>query len=155
MKKLIGAVLLVAVAGACHSSSSKTVTTNASPVMSGNQTGASDATSAVRAFMAAAKAQDLQAISGLWGDQEGSARGRYAKADEERREILMVSCLQHDRYDVVSEAPAQAGGREILINMSKPGKTATATFTVLQAKDRRWYVKQFDLDKLLANYCRR
>ena len=155
MKKLIVGLVLLSAAGACHSSTT-TATTSAPvtvPVMVPGQTGAADPASALRGFLDAARAQNIQGISAFWGDQDGTARGRYPRAEEEQREIIMARCLRHDRYDVVGDAPAMGGGRTFAVSLSRPGKTATTNFDVVPASDRRWYVKTVDMDKL-ADYCR-
>ena len=153
MKKLIASLALVAAAEAC-TSSTHTVTTSAGPT-NGNQTGGADAVSALRGFLAAAKAQDIQAIGAYWGDADGSARGRWPKDEEEKRELIMASCLKHDRYDIISDAPSQGGARTYVVNLAKPGKSAAVNFELVSASDRRWYVKDVDLKKLMEDYCRR
>lgn len=153
MKKLIVSVLLASIAAGCRTSS--TSSTSIGPVVSGDQTGAPDAASAVRGFLAAAKAQDLQGISAFWGDRDGTARGRWPREELETRELIMASCLKHDRYDVISEAPAQSGGRTFVINLVKPGKSAAINFEAVPASDRRWYVQRFEIEKLMADYCKK
>ena len=153
MKKLIAAALLVSGITACRTTTTST-TTVAAPTAS-NQTGAADPASALRGFLAAAKIPDLQAMSALWGDAEGTARDRIPREQLEQRELIMASCLKFDRYDVVGDAPAQNGGRTFAVLLTKPGKAATVNFDVVPAKDRRWYVQKFDIDKLMADYCRR
>lgn len=153
MKKLIAAALLVSGITACRTTT--TSSTAVGPAAAGNQTGAADPSSALRGFMAAAKAPDLQAMSAFWGDPEGSARDRMPHEQLEQRELIMASCLKYDNYDVVGDAPAQGGGRTFAVLLAKPGKSATVNFDVVRARDGRWYVQQFDITKLMADYCRR
>ena len=101
----------------------------------------------------AAKAQNIQGISAYWGDKDGSARGRFPKAEEEQREIIMARCLRHDRYEVIGDAPAMGGGRTFAVALTRPGKSVTTNFEVVPAVDHRWYVQQVDMEKL-ADYCR-
>ena len=153
MKKLIvGVVVLTAVAG-CRTSTNSAAPTPATTTMVGAGTGAPDPASALRGFLDAAKAQNIQGISAYWGDKDGSARGRFPKAEEEQREIIMARCLRHDRYDVIGDAPAMGGGRTFAVALSRPGKTVTTNFDVVPAADHRWYVQQVDMEKL-ADYCR-
>jgi hypothetical protein len=154
MKKLIASLLIVAVSGAC-SSSTHTVTTSAGPTTAGNQTGAADPTMAVRGFLAAAKQQDLQAMSTLFGDRDGSARDRISRDDLEKREIIMATCLRHDRYDIIGDAPGTNGSRTMAVNLTKGDKSAAVNFEVVPASDRRWYVQAFDIQKLMADYCKK
>src|SRR4051812_18388111 len=116
MKKLIASVvqglLLVSVASACRTTTS--TSTVATPA-GGNQTGAADAGAALRAFLAAAKAQDLQGIGAVWGDKDGTSRDRIPREEAERRELIMASCLKHDSYQVVADAPTTGGGRTFAV----------------------------------------
>jgi hypothetical protein len=154
MKKLIvGLVLTGVVLAACSRSTTTVNPTPATTTMTGAGTGAADPASALRGFMDAAKAQNIQGISAYWGDQDGTARGRYPKAEEEQREIIMARCLRHDRYDVLGDAPAIGGGRTFAISLSRPGKSATTNVDVVPASDHRWYVQKVDMEKL-ADYCR-
>src|SRR3954468_23457848 len=117
MKKLIVGVALLSAVSAC-SSANKT-TTAAAPAttsMTGAGTGAPDPASALRGFLDAVKAQNLQGISAYWGDKDGSVRGRLDKTQEEQREIIMARCLRHDRYDVIGDAPATANGRTYAVS---------------------------------------
>jgi hypothetical protein len=154
MKKLIvGLVVMSAGLAACHKTTTTATPTPATTTMTGAGTGAADPMSALRGFMDAAKAQNIQGISAYWGDQDGTARGRFPKTEEEQREIIMARCLRHDRYDVIGDAPGLGGGRTYAISLSRPGRTATTNVDVVPATDHRWYVQKVDMDKL-TDYCR-
>ncbi len=154
MKKLIASVAFVAAAAAC-SSSTHAVTTSVGPAPTGNQTGGTDPTSALRGFLAAAKQQDLQGMGALFGDKDGSARDRIAREDLEKREIIMATCLRHDRYDIIGDAPGTGGTRTMAVNLTKGDKSAAVNFELVPANDRRWYVQSFDLPKLMSDYCKK
>ncbi|MEP6494209.1 MAG: hypothetical protein ABJF01_16115 [bacterium] len=143
MKKLIATLALLA---ACHSTS--TTTTVAPTVLTGNQSGATDALSAVKGFMAAAKQQDLQIIGGLWGDAEGPARERFPRQELEQRELIMMRCLRHDRFDIVGDAPNPGGARAIVVSLTLGDLTRSSNFEVVRAITNRWYVKAFDMAAL-------
>lgn len=154
MKKLIVGVILLSAVSACSSGNkASTAATPATTSMTGAGTGAADPASALRGFLDAAKAQNIQGLSAYWGDKDGTARGRYSKTEEEQREIIMVRCLRHDRYDVIGDAPGMGGGRTFAVALSRPGKNATTNVDVVPAVDHRWYVQQVDMEKL-ADYCR-
>jgi hypothetical protein len=150
MKKLIAVAVLVA---ACRTTT--TTTSNMGPVVRGNETGAADATSAIRGFLSAAKSQDLQGMGALFGDKDGTARDRIPRDELEKREIVMAGCLKHDRYDIIGDAPGTSGTRLIAVNLTKGEKSAAINFEVVPASDRRWYVQSFDLPKLMSDYCKR
>ena len=154
MKKLITAVVVLC---ACHSTSSVTTTSTApasAPVVSGNQTGAADPVLAIRGFLAAAKAQDIQAMGALWGDNKGPARDQMDRSEAEKRELIMACYLKHDRYDIVGDAPNPGGSRAVVVNLTLGDQTRSANFDVVQGPARRWYVQYVDL-KALQDFCSR
>jgi hypothetical protein len=153
MKKVIVGLVVMSAVVACHSSTTTVNTAPATTSMTGNGTGAADAASALRGFLDAAKAQNIQGISAYWGDRDGTARGRFPKTEEEQREIIMARCLRHDRYDVLGDAPGVGGGRTFAISLSRPGKSATTNVDVVPATDHRWYVQKVDMERL-TDYCR-
>jgi len=153
MKKVIVGLVVMSAIVACHSSTTTVNTAPATTSMTGNGTGAADAASALRGFLDAAKAQNIQGISAYWGDRDGTARGRFPKTEEEQREIIMARCLRHDRYDVLGDAPGVGGGRTFAISLSRPGKSATTNVDVVPATDHRWYVQKVDMERL-TDYCR-
>ena len=153
MKKLIAAVVILASTAACRSAPGPVYTPAPAPAT--NATGAPDAANAVRGFLAAAKAQDLQAMSMYFGNEEGPARDVLPRDELEKREIIMASCLKHDRYDIIGDAPGTNGARTMAVNLTKDNKSAAVNFEVVPASDRRWYVQSFDLSKLMADYCKK
>lgn len=155
MKKLITAVVVLC--SACHSTSSVTTTSTApasAPVVSGNQTGAADPILAIRGFLAAAKAQDIQALGALWGDAQGPARDRMERSEVEKRELVMACYLKHDRYAIIGDAPNPGGTRAVVVSLTLGELTRSANFDVVQGPGRRWYVQNVDL-KALQEFCSR
>ena len=156
MKKLIIAVAVLAVGAACHSAPAPMSAPTPTPNAPANGTGASDAASVVRSFLAAAKAQDLQAMGMYFGNEEGPARDVLAREELEKREIIMASCLQHDRFDIIGDAPGMAGARVLAVLLVRGTHSASVNFeTIASPRDHRWYVKSFDLPKLMQDYCAR
>jgi hypothetical protein len=149
VKKLITSLVLLA---ACHSTS--TVTTNSPVVLHGNQTGAVDANSAIRGFLTAAKATDLQAMGALWGSSQGPARDMLPREELEKRELVMMCHLKHDRYDILGDAPNPGGTRAVIVSLTLGDLTKSTNFQVVRAGDSRWYVQDVDL-KPLQEFCAR
>jgi hypothetical protein len=144
VKKLIMAVVLVA---ACRTSPPVVVSTATRPA-TGNATGGADAQGAIRAFMAAAKQQDLQALGGVWGNANGPARDAISREELEKRELIMMRCLRHDRYDIAGEAPNPGGSRAMVVNLTYKDVSRSTNFVVVRGPANRWYVEKFDLDPL-------
>jgi hypothetical protein len=140
MKKLIMSLVLV---GACQSTT-KVASSPAPIARAGNQVGAPDAVTAVRAFLAAAKEPDLQAMGVLFGDTQGPARDVLPREELEKREVIMARCLRHDRYDIVGDAPNPGGGRNFVVNLVFRNLTRSSNFEVVMGPSNRWYVQKFD-----------
>jgi hypothetical protein len=144
VKKLIMAAVLLA---ACRTSPAVVASTSTAPA-TGNATGGADAQGAVRAFMAAAKQQDLQALGGVWGNANGPARDAISREELEKRELIMMRCLRHDRYDIAGEAPNPGGSRAMVVNLTYKDVSRSTNFVVVRGPSNRWYVEKFDLDPL-------
>ena len=82
-------------------------------MLTGNATGAADPASAVRGFMAAVKATDLQAMGAIWGDVQGPARDALPRDELEKREFIMMCSLRHDHFEILPDAPGRNGSRTV------------------------------------------
>jgi hypothetical protein len=155
VKKLIGFGLLLV---ACRGSM-----TPATP--SPNAPGAANARAAVAAYINAIAAQDLQAMSAAWGTADGSIRNQLGADEIMKREVVVVSMLKCIRKDfsIVSDATAGTGQRSMVVDLTyvppavktdsahaQGGAVLTRAtgFVVVQAKDGRWYVNSFELNKV-------
>ena len=98
--------------------------------------------------MAAAKLQSVQSLALWWGDSQGPTRDAMAKDELEKRELIMLKCLKHDRYDVVGDAPATGGARDVIVNVTYRDAENTTHLTVVPGPRSRWYVQNVDLKPL-------
>lgn len=116
--------------------------------------GAGTGRGAVEAFMGAVKAQDLQAMSGLWGNEKGLARDHYKRDELEKRLVIMQCLLQHDVFRFVEAGPRlQTGGRqEHLVELKKGKLTAQTTVTTVGGPGARQLVEDIDVSKL-RDFC--
>jgi len=151
VKKLITTLVLLA---ACQSTSTSTPATTATTpvVLHGNQTGAVDAATAIRGFLAAAKQTDLQAMGALWGNAQGPARDQWPREELEKRELVMMCYLKHDKYDVLGDAPNPGGTRAVIVSMTLGDMTRSTNFEVVRGPESRWYVQNVDV-KPLQEFC--
>jgi hypothetical protein len=145
VKKLIGVAFLLA--AACHKSPNPNP-----PLPSGTQVGAATPAAAVATFLAAVKDGDLQAMSTVWGDADGTVRDRLDRTQLEQREYYMARCARHDKYLVVSEVSGQQGARILAVQLTRGPLTRSTNFEVVQGPRSRWYVKNFDL-KAVDDIC--
>ncbi len=148
MKKLAIVLLLVFVAG-CRQ---RQVVVGTAP--SANDPGGATAVDALSKFMAAAKAQDLQAFANVWGTTAGPARSTIAQAELEQRSIILLCYLKHDSYRVVSESPATNNERVFSVETKFRDLTRSANFFATPGPANRWYVKNFEIEKL-TDVCQR
>ena len=129
-------VLLVLAIAACH------------PTPTGALAGGSTPRGAVEQFLAAANAQDLQALGAVWGDEKGLARDKFPRQEVERQELIMISLLRHDSQ-TIGDAQRVAQGRILMsVALSQGKATANTKFTLAQGAASRWFVQEIDLKPL-------
>jgi hypothetical protein len=95
---------------------------------------------AVVAFLAAVKAQDLQAMSTVWGDEKGPARERFDRTELEKRLLIMQGCYDHERYQILDETPRASGVRIIRVSLVRGNRTKTTGFEVWKGPSSRYFV---------------
>jgi hypothetical protein len=144
----VGALLLVA----CQP---RTVVSSPDPATGAASVGAiggATTTAALAAMMTAAKAEDLQAVGAVWGDPEGLAREKMTRSEFEMRAYIMVKCLRHDKYDVLTEGNAANGRRVMNVQVTKDTPkgplTKASNFTLARGPKGRWFVENFEIEPL-------
>jgi len=145
MKKLVlGLVLLCA----CHGGRAKSAPTvrPAGAPFGTAVGGAATARAAVAEFLAAARNEDLQAMALIWGTAVGPARNTIPRDELEKRELIMICFLSHDRYRMVADGGATNGQRRIEVELERGTVSKTTAFTAVPAADGRWYVQSFDME---------
>jgi hypothetical protein len=102
---------------------------------------------ALDSFLAAVKAQDLQAMSNVWGDKDGSVRasGKMGREEIERREIILMCYFRHDRYRVLNETPGVDNERVFQVELTKGTLSRTTNF-YLATDGTRWFVRSADME---------
>ena len=136
--RVIGWMSLCVVVAACRSAGP-----GARP---GNTlTGAPAPRIAVEQFLASVRAQDLEAMSLVWGNEQGPARDQMDRIELEKREIIMQCFFEHDKFRVVEELPASQGRRLLRVELTKGGRTVVRAFTAAQGPSERWYVADAEM----------
>ena len=153
MKKLAIVVLLVV--SACRRQavvSTAPTQTPATPSPTANLDGGANPREALQKFFAAAKAQDIQAMSSIWGTKDGPARsGKMMPVEQmEQRLIIMARCLRHDSYTIRGETPVVGGERQLTAELRFGRAVASEDFIVTPGPASRWFVRIFDVSKLNA-----
>jgi len=120
-----------------------------------NAVGAATGTAAVEGFLKAAKAQDLQTMSAIWGTTKGAARDHMKRDDLEKRLIIMQCTLTHDKWVFLEDRPRlQTGGRqEFQIEISQAQRSAKTSVLTVSGPGGRWFVEDINLLPL-KEFCR-
>jgi hypothetical protein len=141
-------LVLVALLGACRSAPPVT-----SP--SGALYGASSPRAAVEAFLAGIRAQDLQAISAVWGTEQGPlvSAGDISRDEVEKRELIMICYFRHDSARVLEQsASGQSNRPGFRVELKRGDQTRTPTFTTAQGPQGRWFVADADV-QAVRDFC--
>ncbi len=110
--------------------------------------GASSPEAAVNTFMTAAKAQDLQAMSEVWGTARGSVRETMDRSEMERRQLVLISLLCQDGSRLAGSTPGTDGRRILRIEMTRGSRTVPVTFTTIRGPGDRWFVEDIEVLRL-------
>ena len=108
---------------------------------------------AVEEFLAAVRGQDLQAMSVVWGNSKGPARDQFDRTELEKREIIMQGCFEHDKFQILDEAPGIEGHRIFHVELSKGPLKARPRFVTVEGPSGRWYVEDADI-QAVQQLCR-
>ncbi|HJR63327.1 MAG TPA: hypothetical protein VJ803_06465 [Gemmatimonadaceae bacterium] len=141
MKRFAFIVLLAA---ACQSTPGGTGGTGAGV---GQTPGAPSARAAVEAFLASVRAQDLQAMSIIWGTSRGPARDVLPDREQlEKRELIMQCYLAHDRFRILSDTRTGEESHTVVVSLTKGDLTRQTNFYTVRGPSDRWYVERADLE---------
>jgi hypothetical protein len=138
MKKLLLA-FVVAGAAACASAPPTTSATV------DNAPGAKTSIAAVDRFFAAVHAQDLQAMSQVWGTSKGAARDNMDRNELEKREVILQCYFNYDTFRVTGESPTSETRRIVRVELQRDGKTRTPIVYTVMGPGGRWYVENLDI----------
>ena len=121
---------------------------SAPTTQNGRLSGAPAPRAAVETFLGAVRAQDLQAMSNVWGSERGPARDIIPdRAELEKRELVMQCYLTHDKFRILQDSPGQKDHqREIRVELTKGDITRATKFTTVRGPAERWYVLEADLE---------
>jgi hypothetical protein len=147
MKKIIALSVLVA---ACSSSPTPSGVSSTAPAPrtapSGSMTGAASAEAAVKAYLDASKARDLQAMSAVWGTTTGSVRETMDRQSMEQRGTIVMGLLCPESYEITSSGTGQGGRRNYRVALKRGTKAVDVSMITVKGPQNRWYVEDFPLD---------
>ena len=142
MRKLL-VILLVLVTAACPRS----------PGTDTSLTGAASPRAAVDAFLNAARAGDLQAMSSVWGSEKGPVRESLSRDELEKRQLIMVCHFKADSHRILAQDQADRGEQRVRVSLTRSGSTKETAFWAVQGPAERWYVVNADLAPV-QDFCR-
>ena len=116
-------------------------------------TGAPTARAAVEQFLAAVRAQDLQAMSAIWGNEKGPAREQYPLNEVEQRELLMQCYFSHDSFRILGQVDGENARKVFTVELKKGALTRTTTFSVVEGPRNRWYLDNGNIEPV-KDFCR-
>ncbi len=152
MKKLSIALLLVVAACRTGGARSEPAIRPAGAPFGSVTGGATTPRGAIAGFLAAVRSEDLQALARIWGTGTGPAVNTIPRDELEKRELIMMCFLRHDRYSLVSDASATAGQRRIEVELEQGMLIRRSAFIVVPGSDKKWYVQSFDMEPL-RDFC--
>ena len=102
---------------------------------------------ALAEFLLSVRSQDLQAMSGAWGDKDGAVRDnrKMSREEMEQRELLLMCYFRHDNYRVLGDAPGTDGERILSVELTKGTLVRTTNFYLVKGGSR-WFVRSADIE---------
>lgn len=137
----VGVILLGTTA--CASSGSANGTTIDSAY------GALTAESAVGQFLDAAKRNDYQVMSRLFGTLDGPAAEKNGRVETEQRMYILASLLRHQSYSLERMPVAEAEGQNRIAAMMVGTRNGNVTVPFVASNNQgRWFVEKIGTESL-------
>lgn len=116
--------------------------------------GADSPRAAITQFLDGAKRKDLTTMAAVWGTERGPASKTMDRKELERRELIMMQCLGHEKSSIGASGPGEGGRLKVPVQVTSGTLAASPTFTVVEGPSKRWYVENFEIDQLRnAGFC--
>ena len=148
MRRLLALLVPLVLFGACRSAPAPLPTPTSGY-------GAATPRSAVELFLKAIKAGDLQAISTVWGNEQGPlANDKSVGRDEiEKRELLMVCFFGHDEARVLEQVQAGEPAHTVFqTELTKGELQRRPTISTVRGPEGRWFVVDADI-QAVRDFC--
>ena len=153
VKKLVLALLVLS---AC-SHATTTTTTDAGGVRTTTNNsqliGGSSPRMAVEQFLAAVNAQDLQAMSVVFGTSHGPSRDNMDRTELDKRLIILQCYFYHDKSRILGENAGEGGERVLNVELTRGRLTRTPRFYTIEGPNKRWFVDNMEI-AVVREFCR-
>ncbi len=100
---------------------------------------------AVEQFLAAVKAQDLQAMSVVFGTSNGPSRDNMDREQLDKRLVILQCFFNHDAARVYGETPGKGTHRVFTVELTRGRQTRTPHFYTIQGPGGRWFVDDMEI----------
>jgi hypothetical protein len=151
--KRLAIVLLVF--AACRTSSTTTTSSGTvapAPTTGPLSVGGPTARAAVQQFLTAVRAQDLQAMSTVFGTSRGPSRDNMDREQLEKRLIILQCYFNHDKFRILGEVPGEAAHRVITVELTRGRLVKSPRFYVIRGPADRWFVDNMEI-AAVAQFC--
>jgi hypothetical protein len=108
---------------------------------------------AVEQFLAAVRAQDIQAMSVVFGTTRGPSRDNMEREQLEKRLIILQCYFNHDKYRILGESPGESGHRVFPVELTRGRLERTPRFYTVQGPGGRWFVDNMEI-AAVKEFCR-
>jgi hypothetical protein len=108
---------------------------------------------AVEQFLAAVRAQDIQAMSVVFGSSRGPSRDNIERTELEKRLIILQCYFNHDQYRILNENPGENDHRVFTVELTRNRLTKTPHFYTIRGPGGRWYVDNMEI-AAVREFCR-
>lgn len=153
-KTLLLALCLLAASCTRAATTTTTAPVGSAGMPSGTQlTGAPTARSAVEQFLVAVRAQDIQAMSVLFGTNRGPSRDNMDREELEKRLIILQCYFSHDKFRILGESLGEGGHRVVATELSRGTVTRNPRFYAITGPGGRFYVDNMEI-VAVRDFCR-
>ncbi|HEY8166811.1 MAG TPA: hypothetical protein VIF83_14760 [Gemmatimonadaceae bacterium] len=152
MKRLAIVLLVLA---ACRTATTTTTTSGTAapaPTTGPQSVGGATPRGAVEQFLAAVRAQDLQAMSTVFGTSRGPSRDNMDREQLEKRLIILQCYFNHDKFRILGEAAGEASHRILTVELTRGRLVRSPRFYAIRGPGDRWFVDNMEI-AAVAQFC--
>lgn len=157
MKKTLLALFLLTACSRAATTTTPATTgpdrSTASPSRSTNLTGGSTPRAAVEQFLNAVRAEDIQAMSVIFGTSRGPSRDNMNRQELEKRLIILQCHFNHDKFRILGETSGEGGHRVIASELTRGTSVRRPRFYVIAGPGDRFYVDNMEI-AAVRDFCR-
>lgn len=115
------------------------------PAATSSDTGGPTARAAVQSFLDAIRAQDIQAMSVLFGTSSGPARDNMKRDEWEKRLIILQCYFNHDKSRFVQEIAGPGAHRIVQFELTRGSIARSPQFYAVPGPRGRWYIDNMEI----------